>query len=137
MIEVNNLTASPLDEKFLRKVAKIVLERESAGWWRKNKDLSIAFVGPTRIKELNKKYLKRNKTTDVLSFLYDNGGEVVICLQEVRKNVKKFNLTFKKEITRVLIHGILHLLGYNHEKSKKKSEKMERKQEYYLEKIIK
>jgi probable rRNA maturation factor len=137
MIEINNLTASSLDEKFLKKVAGTILKGESAVWRRKNKDLSIAFVGPTRIKELNKKYLKKNKNTDVLSFLYENGGELVICPREVRKNAKKFNSTFKKELTWVLIHGILHLLGYNHEKSKKETERMERKQEHYLEKIIK
>ena len=63
MIEINNLTAASADYEFLRKIAKIVLNKE-----KKKLDLSVALVGPSRIKELNKKYRKKNKTTDVLSF---------------------------------------------------------------------
>ncbi len=136
MIEINNLTTSKIDKSFLKKVAKIVLigeNKEEAG-------LSIALMGEGRIKELNKKYRGKNKVTDVLAF---NGnpklnlglGEIVICLPEVKKNAKKFNTIFKKELARVLIHGILHLLGYEHEKDKGAAEKMEKKQEKYIREI--
>lgn len=111
MIEINNLTGLAVDEKFLKKVAKIVLRGEKT----QNFDLSIAFVSRARIKEINKKYRKKNKVTDVLSFSGIN--EIIICPQEARK-----------ELARVLIHGILHLLGYSHEK-------MKGKEEYYLLKI--
>ncbi len=127
MIEINNLTVASVDYDFLRKIAKIVLNKE-----KRKLDLSIALVGPARIKELNKKYRKKNKTTDVLSFSYDTFGEIVICLREVRQNAKKFGFSFEEELARVLIHGILHLLGYEHEKSKKEAEKMEKKENYYL-----
>jgi probable rRNA maturation factor len=129
MIEVNNLTIFSVDKKFLIKVAKVVLKGENI----REAELSIALVGPAKIKELNKKYRRKNKTTDVLVF----GGinEVIICPLKVKKNAKKFKSTFKKELARVLIHGILHLLGYDHEKSKKEAEKMEKKQGYYLSKI--
>jgi len=62
-------------------------------------------------------------------------GEIVICLREVKKNARRFNSTFKKELVRVLIHGILHLLGYDHEKLEKEAEKMEEKENYYLSQI--
>jgi probable rRNA maturation factor len=144
MIEVNNLTDFKVRENFLKKVAQKVLANEG-----KNKtELSIALVGPKRIKELNKKYRKKDRITDTLSFAYNNSGEIVICPQEVKKNAKRFDSTFKKELTRALIHGILHLLGYNHElrnAGAKKVEEtrvssspfvaarvMEEKQEYYL-----
>lgn len=141
MIEINNTTTARIQKKFLEKIAKIVLKREFAirqpAKQEKKINLSIAIVNPGRIKELNKKYRKKNRPTDVLSFRYNNSGEIVICLQEVKKNVKRFNSTFKEELARVLIHGILHLLGQNHEKSKKKAERMEKKQNHYLKKIIK
>jgi len=116
MIEVNNLTTNKVDEEFLRGLAMKVLQGEN----KKIVDLSIALVGQGRIRELNKKYRKKNKVTDVLSFQYDKSGEVIICLREVKKNAKKFGSTYKKELARVLIHGTLHILGYDHEKMKKK-----------------
>ena len=131
MIEVNNLTTSPIDEEFLKGVARKVLEGESASRRKKEDNLSIVLVGQGRMRELNKKYRKKNKVTDVLTF--GNGlNEIVICLREVKKNAKKYSIALEKELTRVLIHGILHLLGYNHEGDIKEAEKMDEKQNYYL-----
>ena len=151
MIEINNLTASPVDKKFLEKIAESILKKEK----KLNKDLSIALVGFERMRELNKKYRGKNLATDVLSFQYGDSGEVAICLPQVKKNAKKFKSTtelplaetkvktrtkfsspFKKELTRVLIHGILHLLGFNHEKNEKEADKMRKKEADYLIKSI-
>lgn len=112
MIEVNNLTTNRVDEEFLKQLAKKVLKGEN----QKEVGLSIVLVGQGRIRELNKKYRKKNRTTDVLSFLYDNHrlGEIVICLKEVKKNARKYKSTFKKELAQVLIHSILHILGHTH-----------------------
>jgi probable rRNA maturation factor len=112
-----------------QKIAQTILETEKEG----NKNLSIALVGQGRIRELNKKYRGKNRATDVLAFPGNGLGEIVICLREVKKNAKRFGSIFKKELARVLIHGILHLLGYNHERSKTETKKMEEKQNYYLE----
>jgi len=137
MIEINNLTNISVDKKLLKNIAQRVLNEEN----KKRKDLSIAFVNLNKIKEINKKYKGKNKITDVLSFSGiginfipqdKNLGEIIICLKEVKKNAKKYKSEFKTEITRVLIHGILHLLGYDHEKSEKETKKMENKQNYYL-----
>ena len=125
MIEINNLTTISANYDFLKKVAKIVLNK-------KKLDLSIVLVSPAKIKELNRKYRKKNTITDVLSFLYDYSGEIVICLKKVRENAKKFGFPFKTELARVFIHSILHLLGYDHEKSKKQINIMEKKENYYL-----
>jgi len=120
MIEVNNLTTNKIDKQFLIGLAKKVLQGED-----KKTELSIVLVGPARIRELNKKYRRKNKATDVLSFQYGDSGEVVICLREIKKNAGKFKSTFKKELARVLIHGILHILGYSHTT-------MKNKEAYYL-----
>jgi len=137
MIEINNLTTSRVDEDFLKKTAKMVLEGEhpSKGRVPEEVNLSIALVGQGRMRELNKKYRKKNRVTDVLAFPYSDSGEVIVCLKEVKKNAKKYDTTFEKELSKVLIHGILHLLGYNHEKSEVQAKKMEEKENYYLEKL--
>ncbi len=83
-------------------------------------ELSIVIMGEAKMRELNKKYRQKDKATDVLSFQYGNSGEVAICLKEVKKNAKKFKSTLNKELTRVLIHGILHVLGYSHKGMAKK-----------------
>ena len=141
MIEVNNLTTSPVDRKFLKGVARTVLKGENT----KEAGLSVALVNSEKIKKLNKKYRGKDKATDVLAFGQTKNfpalpknelGEVVISLGVVKKNAKKYNVAFKKELAQILIHGILHLLGYNHEKSKTEAKKMEKKQKYYLSQII-
>ena len=65
MIEINNLTSAPIDKNFLKKVAGKILKKE-----KKLLELSIALVGPAKIKKLNKEYRKKNKITDILSFFY-------------------------------------------------------------------
>lgn len=149
MIEINNLTTVSINEDFLKKIAKKVLEGEKA---RKEVNMSIALVGPGRIKKINKRYRGKNRITDVLSFSefkielgqFKVGdlkktrdlGEIIICLREVKKNAKKYKLEFETELARVLIHGVLHLLGYDHEKSGKEAKEMEEKQNYYLSKSL-
>jgi len=144
MVEVNNLTTVSVKKDFLKKIAIRVLKEEK----KKRAGLSIVLVGPSRMKKLNKKYLKKNSVTDVLAFGQSKEfpiipadelslGEIVICPSEIKKNVKFYSSSFKKELARVLIHGILHLLGYNHEVSKAKEKVMEEKQKYYFSKFFK
>ena len=136
MIQINNLTTNPIKEDFFKKVAKIILEEELGISQFQKTDLSIALVGQGRIRELNRRYGGKNRPTDVLAFSNRNMGlgEIIICLKEVKKNAKKYGFTFKKELTRILIHGLLHLLDYSHEK-KVEIKKMEKKENYYLSKF--
>lgn len=138
-IEINNLTNYAVDKKVFSTVAKIVLKGEN----RETETLSLAFVGKEEIKKLNKKFRKKNKATDVLSFnLNQDGylGEIVICPEVVKENAKKYGVTIKSEMLKVFVHGILHLCGYDHEKSlgrstgeaDKEAKIMEKKQEKYL-----
>ena len=138
-IEINNLTGSPVinrvvDKKIFSTVAKIVLKGEN----RETETLSLAFVKKEEIKKLNKQFRRKNKATDVLSFELkekDIFGEIVICPEIVKENAEKYGISFKQELLKVFIHGILHLCGYDHEKSKKEEEIMEKKQNLYLSKI--
>ena len=131
MIEINNLTAGPVNESFLKKTAETVLKRKKLA----EKKLSIALIGEKKIKDLNKKYRGKDRPTDVLAFPGDKEaelGEIVICPEKVKKNAKRFNSAYEKELVRVLIHGILHLLGHDHERSEIEAKRMVKKEEYYL-----
>ena len=133
MIEINNLTTFAVDKKKYSTVAKKVLLGEN----RKTETISLAFVGKEEINQLNKKFRKKNKPTDVLSFdLKQKGylGEIVICPEVVKENSKKDGVTFNSEMMKVFVHGILHLCGYDHEKSEKEAVKMFEKQDKYLSK---
>jgi probable rRNA maturation factor len=141
MIEINNLTKFKIDEKSFSQVAKKVLKGEN----RRTETLSLVFVNEQEIKKLNKKFRGKNKATDVLSFeLSGRGGpalggknkylgEVVVCPQVIKKNSEKDKKNFEKELLKVFIHGVLHLLGYDHEESEKNEKIMNKKQEKYLE----
>jgi probable rRNA maturation factor len=134
MLEINNLTDQKIDKRFLENIVERVLKGEK----KKIKELSLALVEKERIKELNKTYRAKNRPTDVLAFNDKKElKEIIISPSEVKKNAKKFKISFKKELTRVLIHGLLHILGYEHEKNHKQAEIMEKKQEKYLSLILK
>ena len=109
MIEVNNLTKEKIDKESLIRVAKKVLKGEN-----KVLNISIALVNEERIRELNKKYKRIDKATDVLSFA-DGLNEIIICPNMARGRLNE-----------TLIHGVLHILGYEHGKE------MESKQKSYL-----
>jgi len=135
MIEINNLTKGyPLgrvDKKIFSTVAKKVLSGENRG----TESISLAFVDKKEMQKLNKKFRNKNKPTDVLSFLLnekDYLGEIIICPEVVKENAQKYKTTVKQEVKKVFVHGILHLLGYDHEKSKSEAEEMEEKQVKYL-----
>jgi len=86
----------------------------------------------------NIKYLNHDFLTDVITFDYcdDNliAGDVLISAERVKENAKIFKVKFLNELQRVMVHGLLHLLGYN-DKTKKEREMMQKKEDYYLLKI--
>lgn len=118
MVEINNLTSEKIDSKRVESVILATLKKEGS-----NFDVSVAFVDPDEIKGINNKYRKIDRATDVLSF--EELSEIIICPKEVRKNGK----SFEDELIKVLIHGTLHLLGYDHEKDN--GEMLERQDQYF------
>jgi len=143
MIEINNLTPVSIDKSFFKKIARKILKEEK----KNDLELSIALVARNKIRELNRKYRGENRPTDVLAFNQlgfitkkekkgKNLGEVVICPEEIKKNALRFDSSFKEELMNCLIHGVLHLLGYDHENFLKEAKLMEKKQRYYFLKIF-
>lgn len=104
------------------------------------------FVKEPSIKEMNKRYRGKNYVTDVLSFTRPLGfkcpdknymGDIVISMDTAKKNAESDGKSLKDELTMLLVHGILHLCGYDHEGvSSYKSNKMMKKQKELLEEII-
>jgi probable rRNA maturation factor len=133
MIEVNNLAGIKIGLINFEKIAQKILEKEK----REKTDLFVSFVPPAKIKKLNGKYRKKNKPTDVLSFAYKDSGEIIICPVVVKKNSKEAGEKFQKELIKVFIHGVLHVLGYDHEANDSVAKKMERKQNYYFNLFVK
>ena len=80
-------------------------------------ELSIAFVGDESMRELNRKFRRKNKTTDVLTFAGDAPllGEIVISIDQARRQAAGEKHSLATEIRYLILHGILHALGYDHE----------------------
>jgi probable rRNA maturation factor len=107
-----------------------------------DKEISINFVDDTKIKQLNKQYLGKDKATNVLSFSlredeYGNInpqvlGDIIISVETAQKDAVYGNLTVDQEINFLIIHGLLHLLGYDHENTTKKETSKMRKKEREL-----
>ena len=138
MISFLNSSSIPFKKDLIIKAVKIVFQKEKVSLG----DLSVVFVPERRIQELNRKYRGESKATNVLSFEGDKKnflkvglkpelGEIFICPEFVARESKKKKVKFEEESIRVLIHGLLHLLGYNHSE-KRETDEMFRKQEFYL-----
>ncbi len=81
----------------------------------KGYELSIAFVDEKVAKSLNKKYRDKTYIPNTLSFsLTEKSGEIVLCLNAIKKEYKNFDMTYKKYLTFLLIHSMLHLKGFEH-----------------------
>lgn len=79
--------------------------------------LQINFINSNQILEINKKYLNHHFTTDIITFNYSGSlenleGELFISTDDAFENAKKFNVDFNSELLRLIIHGILHMIGY-------------------------
>lgn len=127
--EINNLTRDKIEKKYFKEIAENTFKILKL---KKPKEISLVFVCDTRIKNLNKKYRKKDKITDVLAFDY---GEIFICSSQAKKQAKKLGHSLKKELSILLIHGILHLAGYKDQTEKNRS-KMLKKQKEVCQKVI-
>ena len=103
-----------------------------------NQEVSILLTGDKDIRRLNQEFRSIDQPTDVLSFPQNADedpcipeeiilGDIVVSLDIAKAQAKEHGLDFKEEIILLLIHGILHLLGYDHEISEKEEEKMRNK----------
>jgi probable rRNA maturation factor len=95
-----------------------------------NRDLSILFVDNKKIMILNKKFFGRNNPTNVISFSYMNGlpievlGDIIISVERAEEEARTSEMHFYERLFALLVHGLTHIMGYDHEKGRSESRRM-------------
>ena len=129
-----------VDEPSLSGLARHVLDKEGLD---ESVELSILLIGADHIRRLNARFAGNDYATDVLSFpMMDDEeanesmlGDVVLCPEIARANAEKLNHSLDRELNVLLVHGILHLLGYDHQ-GKADGSDMERRLKEILESYV-
>jgi probable rRNA maturation factor len=103
------------DGVFLHNVKNNILGRKY--------DLNVYFVGDSKMRLINKKYRNKDYVTDVLSFPYEDFGEIYICMNKVTQKAKSFNTTTENYLQYLFVHSMIHLLGHDHGDEMDKLEK--------------
>ena len=97
--------------------------------------LNFIFCSDAHLKKINVDYLHHNTFTDIITFDYSDPdgiqGDIFISIERVKENAKKFETQFQDELHRVMVHGVLHLLGYS-DKTKAAKALMRKKEDAYL-----
>lgn len=120
MIEViNNQRKIKLDRQIFQEFAENAVSRIAE---TKNKPFAVAFVSDRKMRQLNNEFRGKSATTDVLSFPFEADafsddflGDIIISLEQAARQAAENNLPLELEIKQLILHGILHLCGYDHE----------------------
>jgi probable rRNA maturation factor len=128
-------------ERVIRLLVSDILAAEKA-----DTDVDVILIDDKFMKQLNKKFTKRSGTTDVLSFgmregeggalEYPSLGDVYVSLDQAKRQAGEYGVDFEEEVARLVAHGILHLLGYDHA-DKNAAGVMKKTEEMYLKKLKK
>ena len=112
----------------------------------KKVEIGLHLVTPERSRELNNQYRQKDKPTDVLSFPLEERslesygilplGDIFICLDVARAQAEELGIPLKEELARLTVHGFLHLLGHDHERSPEDEKKMTTLQEEIIKDIL-
>ncbi|MEP6901588.1 MAG: rRNA maturation RNase YbeY, partial [Actinomycetota bacterium] len=118
---INNQRKIKLDWQIFQKFAESAITQIPEA---ENKSATVAIVSDRKIRELNKQFRGKNVTTDVLSFPFEaeefeadenHLGDIVISLETAMRQAAENNLPLELEIKQLILHGILHLCGFDHE----------------------
>ena len=116
-----------LNNKWLKMVAESEVKRLG--------DISIIFCSDPYILDINQRYLQHDYFTDIITFDYCEGkvlsGDLFISIDTVRENAAEYGASFEGELNRVMVHGLLHLIGYDDHTPEEQKE-MRGKEDYYL-----
>lgn len=137
--EIFNETAEKIDTKEIEKLLKYALEYKKL----ENVEFNIIFVDNETIRNINKEYRNIDRETDVISFaLEDNEdikfefgrllGDIYISIPKMKEQAKEYGHSEQRELSFLIIHGLLHLLGYDHE-TYEEEEVMFKEQELILD----
>jgi len=106
-------------------------------------DLGILLVGDRSMRRLNRHYRKKDRTTDVLAFPMREGpgpssslmGDIVISVPTAAQQARQLGRSLDEELTTLLVHGILHLCGYDHERSNREARRMQQRERWVLRRL--
>ena len=136
--EIINEYGKDIKHDFLPKIIDKCLELENV----QNAIFTIIFIDDKKMQELNKTYRGIDRTTDVLSFAYEENesknyeyrllGEIFVSIPKMEEQAKEYGHSYVRELSFLVVHGILHLLGYDHTLGKKEEEEMFSRQELVL-----
>ncbi|MDA9612307.1 rRNA maturation RNase YbeY [Flavobacteriales bacterium] len=128
-LETEEITEINQNKKWLNQVISNEAKEEG--------DITYIFCNDDYLLEKNIRFLNHNTLTDVITFDYCEGnsvsGDIFISIERVKENAEVFKVDFLTELNRVMVHGLLHLLGYK-DKTERESNLMRKKENYYLSK---
>lgn len=146
MVWLENLTEYELNATAVKRAVAKMLRQAGYGLG----DVSLVLVGEQQMRDWNSFYRGKDSSTDVLSFAEKEApkmfphpegqqflGEIVVCPQVVAAQAKDYNVSFDEELFRVMVHGLLHLIGFDHEKDALSAELMQKAEKRYLELFLK
>jgi probable rRNA maturation factor len=130
--EQNGVSITFFNEDLIRNWIRIVLHKEDA----EPGHLQFVFCDDKRLLELNKTFLNHHTLTDIITFNYNEelggiSGDVFISYERIMDNAVKYKVSPENELRRVIVHGVLHLLGYD-DKDAASKQVMRSKENYYL-----
>ena len=147
MLSIKNFTKNRINKKFLEKVERMAIKNIPELRKKPDMEIDLAIIGDKRMRRLNRVWRGKDRTTDVLSFESASGrtkerskknevdfifppgenlhlGDILISYPVAKREAKEDEISVDKEMAILLIHGILHLAGYDHEKSPAEAKKM-------------
>lgn len=112
----------PIPEERVKQWIVDIIEAEN----HRLDELSYVFTSDESLLEINQSYLNHDTYTDIITFDYSDeantiNGEILISVERVKENAEKFEVEFVHELARVMIHGVIHLLGYNDKTANEKT----------------
>lgn len=122
--------AISVSSAFFRRIAEYVCRRERC----RTAELTFVIVDDRDIQTINKKFLRHNAVTDIITFPLEHNSvnaEIYINAQQMKRQAKEYGVTMKNEMTRLVVHGILHAIGYEDSTIAGKR-KMTARQEQYV-----
>lgn len=134
----SNIITTHRLKKITNNVIKLVLEERS----RTSGEVSVVFVDDGEMRNLNRNYRGANKSTDVLAFPMNDGkfaainpdllGDIVISVPQARRQAETHDHSLERELSILLIHGLLHLFGYDHQTNNEEAAMKELETEYLM-----
>jgi len=132
---IEDISGLQLAKVNLRNWIKSAIKEEN----KKAGDLNFIFCSDEYLLRINQQYLEHDYYTDIITFDYVAGvvisGDIYISVERVTENAGVYKVSFENELKRIMIHGVLHLLGYQDKEAGHKKI-MTEKEDYYLQKIV-